>query len=76
MSAIRTILWIGRGERFPAQVADAPLLDVVFGHHRELGRLPFELPTSMDAVRRQLPDLPDDSDEPLFPRGYGLSLAP
>jgi Nif-specific regulatory protein len=30
MSAIRTILWVGRGERFPAQVADAPLLDVVF----------------------------------------------
>jgi DNA-binding NtrC family response regulator len=30
MRAIRTILWVGRGERFPAQVADAPLLDVVF----------------------------------------------
>jgi Nif-specific regulatory protein len=30
VSAIRTILWVGRGERFPAQVADAPLLDVVF----------------------------------------------
>jgi Nif-specific regulatory protein len=30
VSAIRTILWVGRGERFPVQVADAPLLDVVF----------------------------------------------
>ncbi len=30
MSAIRTILWVGRGERFPAQIADAALLDVVF----------------------------------------------
>src|SRR3990172_4155042 len=29
-SGSRTILWVGRGERFPAQVADAPLLDVVF----------------------------------------------
>jgi beta-glucosidase len=53
---------------------DAALLDVVFGEHRVLGSLPFELPSSMDAVRRQLPDLPDDSDAPLFPRGYGLSL--
>jgi DNA-binding NtrC family response regulator len=35
MSAIRTILWVGRGERFPAQVADAPLLDVVFEHDVE-----------------------------------------
>jgi sigma-54-dependent transcriptional regulator len=30
VSAIRTILWVGRGESFPAQVADAPLLDIVF----------------------------------------------
>jgi len=30
VSAIRTILWVGRGDRFPAQVADSPLLDVVF----------------------------------------------
>ena len=53
---------------------DAALLDVVFGRHRELGVLPFELPSSMDAVLQQLPDLPDDSDAPLFPRGYGLVL--
>jgi beta-glucosidase len=54
---------------------DAAVLDVVFGKHTELGSLPFELPSSMDAVRRQLPDLPDDSQDPLFPRGHGLSLA-
>ena len=54
---------------------DSALLDVVFGNHRVLGTLPFELPSSMDAVRRQLPDVPDDSSAPLFPRGYGLSLA-
>jgi beta-glucosidase len=55
-------------------VEDSAILDVVFGHHRQLGRLPFELPSSMDAVRRQSPDLPDDSERPLFPRGYGLDL--
>jgi beta-glucosidase len=54
---------------------DSALLDVVFGKHRALGTLPFELPSSMDAVRHQLPDIPDDSSTPLFPRGYGLSLA-
>jgi beta-glucosidase len=53
---------------------DAALLDVVFGHHLDLGTLPFELPSSMEAVRRQLPDVPDDSARPLFPRGYGLQL--
>jgi DNA-binding NtrC family response regulator len=35
VSAIRTILWVGRGEGFPAQVADAPLLDVVFERDAE-----------------------------------------
>jgi beta-glucosidase len=55
-------------------VEDSAVLDVVFGHHRELGRLPFELPSSMDAVRGQQPDIPDDSERPLFSRGYGLDL--
>lgn len=54
---------------------DSAVLDVIFGEHRELGRLPFELPSTMDAVRLQFPDRPDDSEAPLFPRGYGLSLA-
>ncbi len=31
--------------------------------------LPFELPSSMDAVRAQRPDLPGDSDHPLFELG-------
>jgi beta-glucosidase len=53
---------------------DQALLDVVFGLHRPRATLPFELPSSMDAVRSQLPDLPDDSVDPLFPRGHGLSF--
>ena len=39
---------------------------------RRAGRLPFELPSSMEAVRRQLPDVPYDSADPLFPFGHGL----
>jgi beta-glucosidase len=53
--------------------ADEAVLDVVFGRSAPAGRLPFELPSSMDAVRAQLPDVPYDSEAPLFPFGFGLS---
>jgi beta-glucosidase len=53
--------------------ADAALLDVIFGRFSPSARLPFELPSSMDAVRRQKEDLPYDSENPLFPFGSGLS---
>ena len=53
--------------------ADEAILDVVFGRFAPTGKLPFELPSSMDAVRRQLPDVPYDSESPLFPYGFGLS---
>jgi beta-glucosidase len=53
--------------------ADDALLDLVFGRFAPTGKLPFELPSSMDAVLRQLPDVPYDSDAPLFPFGHGLS---
>jgi beta-glucosidase-like glycosyl hydrolase len=48
------------------------LLDVVFGKHAPTGKLPFEMPSSMDAVRAQLEDVPHDSKAPLFPIGHGL----
>ncbi len=52
---------------------DEALLDVVFGKISPSGKLPFELPSSMDAVRNQKEDLPYDSEDPLFPFGFGLS---
>jgi beta-glucosidase len=52
---------------------DDALLELVFGHFAPSGKLPFELPSSMDAVERQLPDVPYDSEAPLFPFGHGLS---
>lgn len=54
-------------------VSDEALLDVVVGAATPEGRLPFELPSSMEAVRTQKPDLPHDSTDPLFPFGFGLS---
>ena len=36
------------------------------------GKLPFELPVSMEAVRNQQTDVPYDSENPLFEFGFGL----
>jgi beta-glucosidase len=52
---------------------DESVLEVVFGKARPEGRLPFELPSSMEAVRAQKADLPYDSKDPLYPFGFGLS---
>lgn len=52
--------------------ADAAVLDVVFGKAKAGGKLPFELPSSMEAVRRQKEDLPHDSEKPLYPFGFGM----
>lgn len=53
-------------------VSDEVLLETVFGERRPGGRLPFELPSSDAAVEVQLEDVPDDSADPLFERGFGL----
>jgi beta-glucosidase len=53
--------------------SDAAVLDVIFGRFAPSGKLPFELPSSMAAVRRQKPDVPYDSENPLFPFGHGLT---
>ncbi|MGZ4398431.1 MAG: glycoside hydrolase family 3 protein [Gaiellaceae bacterium] len=53
--------------------ADAAVLDVVFGRFGPQGKLPFEVPSSMEAVRRQKEDVPCDSEQPLFAFGHGLS---
>jgi len=55
--------------------SDAALLDVVFGKARPEGKLPFELPSSMEAVRNQKEDMPYDSKNPLYPFGFGLRYA-
>lgn len=54
-------------------VADDALFDVLMGKFNPTGKLPFELPSSMDAVREQLEDLPYDSKAPLFKFGAGLT---
>jgi beta-glucosidase len=53
--------------------SDAAVLDVIFGRARPEGKLPFELPASMDAVYNQKEDLPFDCDDALYGFGFGLS---
>jgi beta-glucosidase len=52
--------------------SDEAVLDIIFGAFEPQGKLPFELPSSMEAVRDQKEDLPHDSENPLFPFGHGL----
>jgi beta-glucosidase len=54
--------------------SDDAVFDVVTGRFPIRGRLPYELPSSDAAVETQLPDVPDDSADPLFRRGFGLDL--
>jgi beta-glucosidase len=53
-------------------VSDEAMLDIVFGRHNPTGKLPFELPSSMAEVEAQLEDMADDTENPLFPYGWGL----
>jgi beta-glucosidase len=53
-------------------IADGPLLALITGKLSPGGHLPFELPSSLEAVRQQKSDLPHDSESPLFPFGFGL----
>ena len=53
--------------------SDRALLDVVTGKAKPEGRLPFELPSSMQEVEVQASDLPHDTARPLYKLGFGLS---
>jgi beta-glucosidase len=52
-------------------VSDEALLDVLAGRASPRGKLPFDLPASMDAVAAQKPDVPHDLAQPLYRFGYG-----
>jgi beta-glucosidase len=53
--------------------SDQAVLDVIFGKSPPEGKLPFDLPSSMDAVRAQRADVPFDTVDPLYPFGFGLT---
>ena len=49
------------------------LVEVLSGTIAPLGRLPFEVPRSAEAVRNSRSDVADDSEDPLYPHGAGLT---
>ncbi|WP_345801165.1 glycoside hydrolase family 3 N-terminal domain-containing protein [Microbacterium sp. AZCO] len=52
----------------------AALLDVLTGAVPAKGKLPFDVPRSMAAVEASRPDVPFDTEDPLFRFGHGLAL--
>ncbi len=54
--------------------SDAAVMDVIFGRFQPGGHLPFELPSSMDAVRQQKEDLPHDLRIPCFLSALALLI--
>lgn len=53
---------------------DESWLDALTGAVPPQGRLPFEIPASMDAVRASHADVANDTANPTFPCGHGLPL--
>ena len=54
-------------------VSDKAILEVLFGNYNPSGKLPFEIPSSMESVLNQKEDMPDDSLNPTYEMGYGIS---
>ncbi|KAL6402121.1 periplasmic beta-glucosidase beta-xylosidase [Ilyonectria robusta] len=50
-------------------------LDVILGESSPGGKLPFDLPRSMEAVENNMEDVPFDTRNPVFKFGHGLSYA-
>ncbi|MBT8220665.1 MAG: glycoside hydrolase family 3 C-terminal domain-containing protein [Bacteroidia bacterium] len=53
--------------------SDEIIIDMIFGAFSPTGKLPFQIPSSVEAVEAQLEDVPYDSKDPLYPFGHGLS---
>ncbi|MGL1885887.1 MAG: glycoside hydrolase family 3 C-terminal domain-containing protein [Reichenbachiella sp.] len=51
---------------------DESYVEILFGQYAPSAKLPFELPSSWEAVLKQKEDVPYDSENPLYPFGYGM----
>ena len=52
---------------------DEIILEMIFGKFNPSGKLPIEIPSSVEAVNNQFEDVPYDSKDPLYKFGHGLS---
>ena len=55
-------------------VSGAAWADAISGAVPARGRLPLDLPRSMDAVRASFEDVPGGTAGPLYPCGHGIDL--
>ena len=51
---------------------DNVILDLIMGKFKPTGKLPFELPSSMEEVLKQKEDVPYDTKNPLYKFGAGI----
>ena len=51
---------------------DNIILDLIMGKFKPSGKLPFELPSSMEEVLKQKEDMPYDTKNPLYKFGAGI----
>jgi len=58
---------------YPGTRGGEAIADVLFGDHNPTGKLPFQMPRSMEQVEAQREDVPFDIEDPLYPYGYGIS---
>ncbi len=54
-------------------VDEGVIFETLFGESKPTGKLPFEIPSSMKEVNEQLEDVPDDTMNPTFKFGFGLT---
>ena len=55
------------------EIEDDIICEMIFGEFNPTGKLPIEIPSSMQAVEKQYEDVPYDSENPLYPFGHGLT---
>ena len=67
------IAMLSKGLLVEFGASEAILAKILFGEASPKGKLPIELPFSREAVEAQLEDVPYDSENPLFPFGFGLN---
>ena len=54
-------------------VEDRVIFEGLYGEFNPTGKLPFDIPSSMESVLNQKEDLPDDALNPTYRYGYGSS---
>ncbi len=64
---------IGFGGNRTDPLPDSAFLQIATGQVEPSGLLPLQMPLNMETVESQLEDVPHDSEDPLYPYGFGLS---